>query len=140
MTLDTSLFTVHDVSEFPFVVYNEDAALPGFAEKWETEMGALVAHNQPFVIVFDQLRAEEDHEDRRRRGIWLKRHKLELRAVCMTMISIEPDLARRAALQATAAIAVKAFGIPHNVAADRDEALKIAHRLTQRQSELVVKS
>lgn len=66
-----------------------------------------------------------------RRGIWLKHYKTELRAVCKKKISIEPDPARRAVLQAAAAMAVKALGIPHDVAATRAEALEIAHRLTQ---------
>ncbi|WP_241044381.1 hypothetical protein [Achromobacter xylosoxidans] len=130
MSLDPKTFTIHDIREFPFVVFDEVAAQPGYAPQWETEMVALVQNGQPFVVVYDQLRADETHEDRKHRGVWLKRHKEPLGQVCKALISIEPDEARRAEVAAMAEIAVKAFGIPHKVVATRDEALVAARRLT----------
>lgn len=74
--------------------------------------GALIAHGQPFVVVLARARAEEHHEDRKQRGIWLKHHKQALAALCKAVISVEPDAVRRAALLAQSMLAEKAFGVP----------------------------
>ncbi|KLD72769.1 hypothetical protein FZ025_19930 [Xanthomonas hyacinthi] len=130
MSLDPSTFTIHDIREFPFIVFNQAAAQPGYAKQWEAEMVALLGNGQPFVVVYDQLRTDETHEDRKHRGIWLKHNKEPLGRVCKALISIEPDEERRAQVKAMSEIAVKAFGIPHEVAATREDALRIARRLT----------
>ncbi len=129
MSLDPSAFTVHDISEFPFIVFNAAAAQPGYAKQWETEMLALVVNNQPFVVVYDQLSVEETHEDRKNRGIWLKHNKDALGRVCKSLISIEPDVIRRAQVKVMNEIANKAFGIPNEVVATRDDALEVSQRL-----------
>lgn len=130
MGLDFQAFIIHDVTRFPFVVFNDDAAQPGYANQWEKEMVALMENGQPFVVVYDQHRTEESHEDRKRRGIWLKHNKAALGLVCKALIRIEPDEDARRQARAMCDMAVKAFGIPHEVAATQDEALLIAHRLT----------
>lgn len=130
MGLDSEVFTIHDVTRFPFVIFNKNAAQPGYADQWEKEMVALMANGQPFVVVYDQHRTEESHEDRKRRGIWLKHNKVALGRVCKALISIEPDKKRRAQIKAMSDLAVKTFGIPHEVVAIREDALTIAHRLT----------
>lgn len=122
MSLDPSAFTIHGIHEFPFVVFNQAAAQPGYAAQWEAEMLALLQNGQPFVVVYDQLRADETREDRKHRGVWLKYNKEPLGRVCKALISIEPDKERRTQVQAMSEIAVKAFGIPHAVVATRDEA------------------
>lgn len=130
MRLDPRTFTVHDVSAFPFVVFNQEAARPGYASQWEAEMVALVENGRSFVVVYDQFRADETQADRKHRAVWLKHNKTRLGGVCKMLISIEPDAQRRAQVQALSEIAVKAFGIPYEVVATRDEALAIAYRLT----------
>lgn len=130
MSLDPKTFTIHDIREFPFVVFDQAAAQPGYASQWEAEMVALLQNGQPFVVVYDQLRGDETHEDRKHRGVWLKHNKEPLGQVCKALISIEPGDARRAEVAAMSEIAVKAFGIPHEVVGTRDEALVAARRLT----------
>lgn len=130
MSLDPDTFTVHDIHEFPFVVFNQAAAQPGYAPQWETEMVALLQNGQPFVVVYDQLGTDEAHEDRKHRGIWLKHNKEPLGRVCRALISIEPEEDRRIQVKAMSEIAVKAFGIPHEAVATREEALAVARRLT----------
>lgn len=130
MSLDPNTFSIHDIREFPFVVFNQTAAQPGYARQWETEMVALLQNGQPFVVVYDQLLTDETHEDRKHRGVWLKHNKEPLRRICKALISIEPDEERRSEVNAMSEIAVKAFGIPHEVVATRDEALAVARRLT----------
>ncbi|SAI65373.1 Uncharacterised protein [Bordetella ansorpii] len=130
MSLDPAIFTVHDIREFPFVVFNQAAATPGYALQWETEMEALLRHGQPFVVVYDQLGTDETHEDRKHRGLWLKHNKEPLGHVCKALISIEPDDVRRAEILAMSGVTVKAFGIAHEVVATGGEALALARRLT----------
>ncbi len=78
---------------------------------------------------YDQLRTDETHEDRKHRGVWLK-HKEALGYVCKALVSIEPDEQRRDEVKGMSEIAVKAFGIPHEVVATRDGVLAAARRLT----------
>ncbi|GAB7128183.1 hypothetical protein JCM19000A_26900 [Silvimonas sp. JCM 19000] len=129
MPIEQHAFSIHDVSAFPYVRFNQDAAQPGYATQWQQEMITLMQHGQPFVVVYDALRTEESHEDRKQRGIWLKHNKTDLGHVCKALISIEPDVERRAQLQAMAQIAVKAFGIMHLVVATADAAWAQTHRL-----------
>ncbi|MGF6525455.1 hypothetical protein [Variovorax sp. PvP013] len=116
MTLNPADFTLHDVSRFPLVLAHGDVS-PGYAARWEREMEALVAHGEAFVLIQPRARAEEAHEDRKRRGIWLKHNKQALGACCKAVIGVEADDARRTALAARSALAEKAFGIPMRFAA-----------------------
>ncbi|MDR3399851.1 MAG: hypothetical protein P4M06_20100 [Pandoraea sp.] len=131
MPLDPNGFSIHDIRELPFVVFNQEAAEPGYARDWEAEMVALMNHGQPFVVVYDQLTRDETHEDRKQRAIWLKHNKTALAAVCKALVSIEPGEARRAEVRAMGEAAVKAFGIPHEAVATREEAMALAQRLTK---------
>jgi hypothetical protein len=116
MILNCADFTLHDVSRFPLVLARGDTS-PGYAAQWEREMQAFVAHAKPFVLIHSQARAEKAHEDRKRRGLWLKQNKQALGAVCKALISVETDAVRRTALAAQSAMAEKAFGIPMRTAA-----------------------
>jgi len=121
MTLDCTNFTLHNVSGFPLVLANGDAS-PGYAAQWEREMKALVAHGEAFVLIHSQARAKETHEDRKRRGTWLKQNRQAFSAVCKALISVETDAVRRTALAAQSVMAEKAFGIPMRTAATLQEA------------------
>ena len=117
-----SHFSIHDVSDFPIVRFRPETAVEGYAPLWENDMDALLRHGEPFVMLFEEERSDEAHVDRKRRGLWLKHHKLALAAICRGLVSIEPDAEQRARLQAMAAGAMKAFGILQEVAATREEA------------------
>ncbi|MDP9901751.1 hypothetical protein [Variovorax ginsengisoli] len=121
MTLNSADFTLHDVARFPLVLAKGETS-PGYAAQWEREMQALLAHGKAFVLVHPQARAEEAHEDRKRRGLWLKQNKQALGACCKAVISVEPDDVRRTALAAQSAMAEKAFGIPMRMAATLEQA------------------
>ncbi|ALS63478.1 hypothetical protein [Pandoraea norimbergensis] len=130
MPLDPQMFSIHDIRELPFVLFNQQAAEPGYARQWEAEMVALVNNGEPFVVVYDQLKADESHEDRKQRAVWLKHNKAALAEVCKALVSIEPDDAQRAMVKAMGETAVKAFGIAHEAVATREEALALVRRLT----------
>ncbi|WP_164227394.1 hypothetical protein [Stenotrophomonas maltophilia] len=130
MSLDPIAFTIHDIRELPLAVFDQAAAQPGYASQWEAEMEVLLQNGQPFVVVYDLLRSDETHEDRKHRGVWLRHNKEPLGQVCKALISIKPDDTRRAEVAAMSDIAVKALGIPHEAVATRDEALAVARRLT----------
>ncbi|MBN3791326.1 hypothetical protein [Burkholderia sp. Ac-20353] len=130
MNLDPQEFVVHDISRFPFCVFRAQAATPGYASQWEKEIDALMREGAAFVVVYVSLDADETHEDRRHRAVWLKQNKAALGAVCKALISVEPDPERRAAVAAHGETAVKAFGIPHEAVASLDDAAALAARLT----------
>ncbi|CAH2791250.1 MAG: hypothetical protein CBARDMAM_2853 [uncultured Caballeronia sp.] len=125
MNLDASRFRIHNVSAFPYVVFDGLAMTPSYASEWAKEMDALVEFGKPFVVVYERMHAGEDHEDRKLRGKWLKLNEHALSLCCKAVISIEPDEARREEIRVIAATAVKAFGIPHEVVATPEEAQAI---------------
>ncbi|PMQ06238.1 hypothetical protein JaAD80_28310 [Janthinobacterium sp. AD80] len=102
--------------------FRPETAVEGYAPLWENDMDALLRHGAPFVMLFEEKRSDEAHADRKRRGLWLKHHKVALAAICRGLVSIEPDGEKRAQLQAMAAGAMKAFGILQEVAATREQA------------------
>ena len=128
----TDHFTVHDVSEFPVVRSRATAVGPGYATQWEREMNALLEHASPFVLLMEEGQPQESHDDRKARGLWLKRNKTALASFCKAVIIIEPDAVQREAFQAQAAMAAKAFGVPMEVAASKAGAEELAGRLLGR--------
>lgn len=127
--MNLEAFTVHDASAFPLVRLRPDAMQPGYAPRWEIEMNALLKQERPFVVIFPTLRSEESHDDRKLRGIWLKRNKQLLGERCLSLISVEPDTGKRFALKAQAAMAEKAFGIPAEIVASDRDAESLARQL-----------
>ncbi|MCO4067536.1 hypothetical protein FA101_27655 [Pseudomonas aeruginosa] len=130
MKLDPDEFVIHDLSRFPMCVFREENARPGYARQWEVEMEALLRNGQPFTVVYVELNPEENHEDRKHRGLWLKNNKAELGRCCKALISVEPDAGRRAAAAQQGEVAVKAFGIPHEAVPSVEEAVALTRRLT----------
>jgi hypothetical protein len=125
----TDDFIVHDLHAFPLIWSRRRAIEPGYASQWAREMDALLAKAQPFVIVFEEGQPEESHEDRKTRGLWLKRNKALLGTVCRAVIAIEPDALRRTALKAQSALASRAFSVAMEVVASREDAQARAHQL-----------
>ncbi len=128
VTLKTTDFSIHDVSRFPLVLASAETP-PGYAARWAAELQALIAHGRPFVVVLAHARAEESHEDRKQRGIWLKHNKQALAALCKAVISVEPDAVRRAALLAQSMLAEKAFGVPMRTVCTVEQAFAEGSRL-----------
>jgi len=126
MELELDNFIVHDIAGFPLVWSRRDAVRPGYAPQWEREMDALLRREAPFVIIMQDRQPEEEHADRKARGLWLKRNKDLLGVYCKTVIVIEPDALRRVALNAQTALAVKAFGMPMSVAPSEEAARSMA--------------
>ncbi|HCW0413361.1 hypothetical protein AB1K01_11385 [Pseudomonas paraeruginosa] len=127
MNLNPHDFLVHDISHHPMVVFRNDSAKPGYAKQWEVETVSLIGQGAPFVIVYDQLRGDEDHEDRKHRALWLKQNKAEMSRVCKGFISIEPDPVRREEARQMGAMLAKAFGIQHEGVETWEEARKLVH-------------
>ncbi len=130
MTIPPNAFRIHDVRRYPLCLFNSAQALDGYAPQWEAEMEALLAAGQPFTIAYVELDPAESHEDRKHRGLWLKRNKERLGRLCKAQISVEPDEARRAAASKQGELAAKAFGIPHEAVASLEEAVALTRRLT----------
>lgn len=121
-------FRIYDVSAWPIVMLRSGAQAPGYAVQWVHEMNALLACNQPFVVLHGVQGEDEAHEDRRVRAVWLKENKSALAAQCRVLVHVEPDPERRRAVRAQAAIAVQAFKVPMEVVANFEEALAAARR------------
>ncbi len=124
----TPALAVFDVREFPFVMVRNEAIEPGYAARWAADMNTLLRVGTPFVMIFPPGRPDEDHEDRKQRGLWLKQHRDVLAAVCRALVSVEPDAEQRAAALDAAPGIEKAFGVPVEVAATLEEARRVALR------------
>jgi hypothetical protein len=122
-------FIVHDIENFPIVWSRRAAITPGYAVQWEREMDALTARAEAFVIIFEEGQPDEMHEDRKMRGIWLKRNKLVLAEQCKAVLAIEPDAIKRSALKVQSALAARAFGVTMDVAASAEDARSMAYGL-----------
>jgi hypothetical protein len=125
----TSSPTIHDLTDFPRVRLRPDATLRGYAPAWCAEMLELLSRRKHFVLIYPPATQQEDHEDRKLRGLWLKQNKEPLAAVCLGLIIIEPDPNRRAALEVQMAGTVRAFGTPQAAVASMAEADELARRL-----------
>jgi hypothetical protein len=132
MDLDSHAFLIHDVAAFPFVWLRHDAVHSGNPAQWQIEMDDLLERREPFVIIFEAGQHDETHEDRKAKGLWLKRNKQALAGVCLAVIAIEPDTVMRVLREAQSAMAAKAFGIPAKVVACEADALLFARELLER--------
>lgn len=132
MPLDPHSFVVHDVTGFPVIFWSGKTEQSGYAPQWIVEMDALMEHGLPFVLIVSDHPEDEAHEDRKLRGHWLKKNKLTLALLCRSIIGIEPDAIKRAAMKVQSAMATKAFGIQADVVATIGEAHALAQRLLAR--------
>ncbi len=128
-------FRIYDISAWPIVMLRSGAQAPGYAPQWAREMAALLARNQPFVVIHGVQQVDEAHEDRRLRAVWLKENKAALAAQCRALVHVEPDPVQRLAVRAQAAIAVQAFKVPMVVVASFDVALDAARRALGNESD-----
>ncbi|SFL88752.1 hypothetical protein SAMN03159423_4205 [Bradyrhizobium sp. NFR13] len=131
MSLDNGAFLIHDVAAFPVVWVRHDEIQPGSAAQWEVEMDDLIGRKQPFVMIMASHHHDEAHEDRKARGLWLKRNKATLALLCRAIIAVEPNAVTRVLVEAQSALATKAFGISSAVVASEDEAMRVARERLQ---------
>ncbi|USI75131.1 GntR family transcriptional regulator [Sphingomonas morindae] len=122
-------FSLHDVTDFPLVRFRSEAADPGYGPAWCAEMDALLEGRARFVLIYPKAERDEAHEDRKARGVWLKQNKDQLVGVCLALIVVEPDPARRAELEAMLPNLVRAFGTPQVATASTEDAQTLARRL-----------
>ena len=121
-------FRIYDMSAWPIVMLRSGAQVPGYAAQWAQEMDALLARQRPFVMLHGAQAENEVHEDRRVRAIWLKQNKAALAEHCRALVHVEPNPARRLAIRAEVAIAVRVFKVPMEIVASFEEALTVARR------------
>ncbi len=65
-------------------------------------MAELLAQGERFGLIYPPAARQEEHEDRKLRGLWLKRNKRNkdaLADVCGALIIVEFDADKRAALE-----------------------------------------
>jgi hypothetical protein len=126
--LDKSLFRYYDVSAFPIVRIAGRDLPHGYIAQWVTEMEALLAQGQPFVLIFLNTVQNPAHDDQKGLMLWIKAHKRELARLCRVMISIEPDRVMRLAKRAQGLAIVVALGFRFAVVADEARANELAAR------------
>ncbi len=121
--------SIHDLSDFPLVRLRPDAAVRGYGPAWCTEMYDLLSQGERFVLIYPPASQEEDHEDRKLRGLWLKQNKDALANACLALIVVEPDPDKRVALEAHMVGTVRAFGTPQAAVPSLAEAEDLGRRL-----------
>ncbi|WP_372054291.1 hypothetical protein P7L74_23430 [Tistrella mobilis] len=88
----------------------------------------LIADGRPFVLVMthDGPSGEEPPADQAERAIWYKARLDSLAGLCRAIIQIETDATRRTSIGQRIEALAAAFPIPMRVAADMDEARRVA--------------
>lgn len=120
---------LHDARDFPLVRSGLSPAREGHGVDWCADMDQLMAQDRRFILIDHAMDHDESHEDRKIRGAWMKRHREVLARLCIARIIIEPDPARRAALQAMLPKLNQAFGIVQGVCETPELAGVLAHEL-----------
>lgn len=120
-----------DSSAFPMVWMRQTAQSGAPAQEPFDELANLLARKQVFVFLSEEGFNDHDHaqDERKQTALWMKQHKVEIRAFIKAMILIEPNAAKRLASKAFATMFVKFWGYPLLVVAARDEAMETASRL-----------
>ncbi|MHA4977630.1 hypothetical protein ACX0K2_14210 [Pseudomonas extremorientalis] len=128
MPLDIHPFTVHDISRFPLCIVRNDMVVPGYGAQWQAEIEAVMAHGVPFVLIYLEPGDDEAHANRKLRSLWLKTHKEAFGHLCISLISVLADEARRAHFDAMDKIGEQASGIRYETAATQAEGEALAQR------------
>ncbi|WP_266064079.1 GntR family transcriptional regulator [Brucella intermedia] len=122
-------FELHDVRDFPIVRFQAHQVYKGCGDVWCAEMDILLARDEPFALIYLPATREEDHEDRKMRGIWLKANKDALSGKCVALVVVEPDNGKRAELAAMLPNLERAFGTPQAARATQEEAEALARHV-----------
>lgn len=123
-----------DATQFPFV-WLQKTTLGDSQEKSLAEFEALIARNQPFVLLsnegLDKEQPEHSPDEMKQMALWMKRHKSELKRSVKASIHIESSLTKRLAGKAFAVVYEKFWGYPMLMTATEDEALALAQKLLE---------
>jgi hypothetical protein len=101
---------VHDFAQFPLVRFRPESICPGYGPAWCADMDALIARGERFVLIYPPITADETLEDRKCRCAWLRDTRSACGAVCVALVAIEPDAARRRVLEHRLPGLARAFG------------------------------
>ncbi|MEW9310637.1 hypothetical protein [Labrys neptuniae] len=118
-----------DSTNFPLVWMSFDKGLDHDHDEDFEAFEANLKRGTPFVILADSAPAEDhehSQEEKKRTSLWMKKHKVELRALVLAMIVIEPNAAKRLAFKAFGVAFAKFWGYPMKLASSREEAMVIA--------------
>lgn len=120
-----------DSSAFPLVWMRQTAPSSASPQAPFDELANLLARKQAFVFLSEEGYNDHEHgqEERKQTSLWMKKHKVDIRAFIKAMILIEPNAAKRLAGKAFAVMFGKFWGYPLLVTASREEALETAFRL-----------
>jgi hypothetical protein len=95
---------------------------PGYGDRWGIEFDAILARETRFILLsIGPMAADEAHEDRKARTLWLKRRRKDLGRLCLAHLHVETDPVRRAAMQAMFLTAKMAAAFPYPVSLFGDE-------------------
>lgn len=127
--MDNIQFELHDIQRFPRVIFLNHLTYEGYASQWIAEMDSLLHRQEKFVIIFPDGGENENREDRKLRGIWLKENKPQMQRLCAGLVVIEPQESQRKRLEQQAAAATQSFGVSYYFAADQQAAETLASSL-----------
>lgn len=116
---------------FPIVRMHYNEAAPGGTEAGFELFEALLAREQPFVLLGFSADAGhmQTHEQRKQLTLWMKRNRESLHRFVKAMVYIEPQPANRFVAKAISSVFSKSWGYPMLVAASEADAILIAERL-----------
>lgn len=105
----------------------------------EAEFEALLAKEQPFVMIihaFEHNHDGEPPEERKQKALFFKRIRDRLRKLCLAMIVIEDGQSLSAAARLAAQTASKGFGFSVQFAATKAQAVERGQELLARKPAL----
>ncbi|HEJ9096598.1 hypothetical protein ACLPHD_09780 [Serratia odorifera] len=121
-----------DTASFPWVWMRQPAGQPRDVAGEFAEFDALLARQQPFVLLCESPMTDEQQHDRDRRtqvALWKRDRRDALKKYVKGMVMIEPDAERRAAAEPFADFASRFWGYPVEVVADETQARQRAQNL-----------
>ncbi len=129
-SIDAALF---DTREWP-IVYCRFPELdePDRVSRILGSLDAILAHKQPFVMVWTPASHDHDdepHEDEKRSVVWIKQRKTDLRGLCAGYVYIAADAQLHALLESRLQTVRKLYGFPMIVVNDRESAGRHAQAL-----------
>ncbi|HEI8866682.1 hypothetical protein [Serratia sp. AKBS12] len=121
-----------DTASFPWVWMRQPVGQPRDVADEFAEFDALLARQQPFVLLCALRITDEQEPDRDRRtqvALWKRDRRDALKKYVKGMVMIEPDVERRSAAEQFADFASRFWGYPIEVVADETQARQRAQNL-----------
>ncbi|WCM25982.1 hypothetical protein NDN01_18420 [Sphingomonas sp. QA11] len=116
--------------DFPMVRLHYNRSGPGGLDEGFTAFEAQLNRARPFVLIGHGAGAQaQDHEERKRVALWMKRHREPLRQFVLALVYVEPQAANRFVARSGAETYAKFWGYPMLVTASDEDARAVAARL-----------